>query len=132
MLGGAELARLPQVQQQAYRIAQAQSVQLPYLAVAAALLLLASCVYLFRLPPLTEATELADPHPHTFTEVLRHRHVRLGVLAPAVVERQEECRGFAGAGLGLPDHVAAFEGGRDQSRLNGGRRVVGGVGQNIQ
>src|SRR5438874_6174195 len=40
-----------------------------------------SCVYLFRLPPLTEATELADPHPHTFTEVLRHRHVRLGVLA---------------------------------------------------
>src|SRR5881227_117258 len=81
VLGGAELARLPQAQQQAYRIAQAQSVQLPYLAVAAALLLLASCVYLFRLPRLTEATEQADPHPHTFTEVLRHRHVRLGVLA---------------------------------------------------
>src|SRR5207237_376701 len=81
VLGGAELARLPQAQQQAYRIAQAQSVQLPYLAVAAALLLLASCVYLFRLPPLTEATELADPHPHTFTEVLRHRHVRLVAIA---------------------------------------------------
>src|SRR5438874_497807 len=41
----------------------------------------ASCVYLFRLPRLAEATEQADPHPHTFTEVLRHRHVRLGVLA---------------------------------------------------
>jgi len=81
VLGSAELARLPQAQQQAYRIAQAQSVQLPYLAVAAGLLLLASCVYLFRLPPLSEATEQADPHPHTFTEVLRYRHVRLGVLA---------------------------------------------------
>src|ERR1700732_5511153 len=42
VLGSAELARLPQAQQQAYRIAQAQSVQLPYLAVAGGLLLLAS------------------------------------------------------------------------------------------
>src|SRR5207244_1216165 len=69
VLGSAELARLPQAQQEAYRIVQAQSVQLPYLAIAGGLLLLASCVYLFRLPPLTEATERADPHPHTFSEV---------------------------------------------------------------
>lgn len=81
VLGSAELAQLPAARQEAYRIAQAESVQLPYLAVAGGLLLLASCVYLFRLPPLTEATEQADPHRHTFAEALRHRHLRLGVIA---------------------------------------------------
>ena len=55
--------------------------QQPYLAIAVALFVLASFVYLLHLPPLTEATEHADPRPHTFAEVLRHRHVRLGVLA---------------------------------------------------
>ena len=81
VLGSAELAQLPAARQEAYRIAQAESVQLPYLAVAGGLLLLASCVYLFRLPPLTEATEQADPQRHTFAEALRHRQLRLGVIA---------------------------------------------------
>ena len=81
VLGSEELARLPPAARQAYRIAQAQLVQLPYLGIAVGLLLLASLVYLFRLPPLTEATERADPHPHSFVDVLRHRHLRLGVLA---------------------------------------------------
>jgi FHS family L-fucose permease-like MFS transporter len=81
VLGGAELAQLAAPQQEAYRIAQAESVQLPYLGIAAGLFLLASFVYLFRLPPLTEATEQADPQHHTFAEVLRHRHLRLGVVA---------------------------------------------------
>jgi FHS family L-fucose permease-like MFS transporter len=81
VLGSAELAQLPEAQQEAYRIAQAASVQLPYLAIAGGLLLLAGCVYLFRLPPLTEATEQADPHHHTFAEALRHRQLRLGVVA---------------------------------------------------
>ena len=81
VLGSAELAQLPEAQQEAYRIAQAASVQSPYLAIAGGLLLLASCVYLFRLPPLTEATEQADPHRHTFAEALRHRQLRLGVVA---------------------------------------------------
>jgi FHS family L-fucose permease-like MFS transporter len=81
VLGSAELAQLAPAQQEAYRIAQAESVQQPYLGIAIGLFLLASFVYLFRLPPLTEATEQADPHRHTFAEVLRHRHLRLGVLA---------------------------------------------------
>ena len=81
VLGSAELAQLPQAQQETYRIAQAASVQWPYLAIAGGLLLLAGCVYLFRLPPLTEATEQADPQRHTFAEALRHRHLRLGVVA---------------------------------------------------
>ncbi|MFC5578388.1 sugar MFS transporter [Lysobacter niabensis] len=81
VLGSAELTQLAAPQQEAYRIAQAESVQLPYLGIAVGLFLLASFVYLFRLPPLTEATEQADPHHHTFFEVLRHRHLRLGVVA---------------------------------------------------
>ncbi|HJW46180.1 MAG TPA: sugar MFS transporter [Lysobacter sp.] len=81
VLGSAELAQLAPSQQETYRIAQAESVQLPYLGIAAGLFLLASFVYLFRLPPLTEATEQADPQHHTFGEVLRHRHLRLGVIA---------------------------------------------------
>jgi FHS family L-fucose permease-like MFS transporter len=81
VLGSAELAQLPAPARQAYRLAQAQLVQRPYLGIAIGLVLLASLVYLFRLPPLTEATERADPKHHSYAEVLRHRPLRLGVLA---------------------------------------------------
>jgi FHS family L-fucose permease-like MFS transporter len=81
VLGDQALAQLAPAQQEAYRIAQAASVQRPYLGIALGLFLLASFVYLFRLPALSEATEQSDPRHHTFAEVLRHRHVRLGVLA---------------------------------------------------
>jgi MFS transporter, FHS family, L-fucose permease len=81
VLSDAKLARLPLAQQEAYRSAQAHSVQMPYLGIALALFLLASFVYLFRLPPLTEATERADPQRHTFREVLQHRNLRLGMVA---------------------------------------------------
>jgi MFS transporter, FHS family, L-fucose permease len=81
VLGSAELAQLPAPARQAYRLAQAQLVQRPYLGIAIGLLLLASLVYLFRLPPLTEATERAGPKHHSYAEVLRHRPLRLGVLA---------------------------------------------------
>lgn len=81
VLGSAELAQLPAPARQAYRLAQAQLVQRPYLGIAVGLVLLASLVYLFRLPPLTEATEQADPQHHSYAEVLRHRPLRLGVLA---------------------------------------------------
>lgn len=81
VVGSAELAQLPAAEQLAYRTAQAESVQLPYLGLAVGLLVLAGLVYLFRLPPLTEATERADHQRHTFAEVLRHRHLRLGVVA---------------------------------------------------
>lgn len=81
VLGSTELAQLPAPARQAYRLAQAQLVQRPYLGIAVGLVLLASLVYLFRLPPLTEATEQADPQHHSYAEVLRHRPLRLGVLA---------------------------------------------------
>jgi MFS transporter, FHS family, L-fucose permease len=81
VLGADQLHQLPAAGQQAYRIAQAHSVQLPYLGIATGLFVLAAFVYLFRLPPLTEATALGDPQHHSFAEVLRHPNVRLGVLA---------------------------------------------------
>jgi FHS family L-fucose permease-like MFS transporter len=81
VLGAGELAPLPAAQQEAYRIAQAHSVQLPYLGIAVALFALASFVQLLHLPSHAEATEQADPHPHSFGEVLQHRHVRLGAIA---------------------------------------------------
>lgn len=81
VLGSEALARLSPAAREAYRLQQAQLVQMPYLGIAAGLLILASLVYLFRLPPLTEATERADPRPHGLADVLRHRHLRLGVLA---------------------------------------------------
>jgi FHS family L-fucose permease-like MFS transporter len=81
VLSAGELAQLPAAQQEAYRIAQAHSVQLPYLGIAVALFALASFVQLLHLPAHAEATEQADPHPHSFGEVLQHRHVRLGAIA---------------------------------------------------
>jgi MFS transporter, FHS family, L-fucose permease len=81
VLSGAELAQLPPAAAEAYRIAQAHSVQHPYLGIAVALFVLASCVQLLHLPPHAEATERADPHHHGFGEVLKARHVRLGALA---------------------------------------------------
>ncbi|GAA5068664.1 L-fucose:H+ symporter permease [Lysobacter panacisoli] len=81
VIGSTELAAMPETQQAAYRVAQAESVQLPYLGLAVGLFLLAAFVLLFRLPALTEATEQADHRNHTFGEALRHRHLRLGVIA---------------------------------------------------
>ena len=73
-LSAQELAALPAAE-------RVHTVQPLYLGVASALVVLAIAVALFRLPPHAEATEKADPQHHTFREVLRHPHVRWGVLA---------------------------------------------------
>jgi MFS transporter, FHS family, L-fucose permease len=79
VLGAAQIAQLAPAQAQSYRIAQSASVQGPYIGIAIGLGVLALAVYLLRLPPLTGARE--DPGVHTLAQVLRHRQVRLGVLA---------------------------------------------------
>jgi MFS transporter, FHS family, L-fucose permease len=81
VLAAPALAQLPAVEQLAYKVQQAQLVQVPYLILAALLFVLAIVVWLFRLPPLTEATEKADPVKHTLREALSHRHLLLGVIA---------------------------------------------------
>ncbi len=50
----------------------------------------------------------------------------------AVEHRQGECRGFAGAGLGLADQIAAFHQGRDGGGLNGRGRLVADIGKGLQ
>jgi FHS family L-fucose permease-like MFS transporter len=80
VLGTAELAALAPAARSAYRLQQAQLVTVPYLMLAGVLFALALGVWLFRLPPLTEATARGDARVHGFRDVLRHRHVRNGVI----------------------------------------------------
>ncbi|MEO5559019.1 MAG: L-fucose:H+ symporter permease [Dokdonella sp.] len=81
VLGAAELARLAPADLIAYRAQQAALVTGPYIGVAVTLFVLAFVVWIFRLPPLIEATARADAQKHRVADVLRHRHVRLGVIA---------------------------------------------------
>jgi len=78
---GEQIDALPMAEQVAYRAAEAQSVQGPYVGLAIALVLLAVFVYLFRLPKLAEATEQGDTSHHTLMDALRQPHVLFGVLA---------------------------------------------------
>ena len=81
VLGASELAQLAPAGLLAYRAEQAALVTGPYLAIAATLFVLALVVWLFRLPPLTEATARADGQRHRIGDLLRHRHLRLGIVA---------------------------------------------------
>ncbi|HXD38197.1 MAG TPA: L-fucose:H+ symporter permease [Rhodanobacter sp.] len=75
-----ELAALAPAQRLLYDTQQAQAVQFPYIGLALVLFLLALFVWMFRLPALTESTDRSDHDRHGFIEVLRHPHVRFGVL----------------------------------------------------
>ncbi len=81
VLGAAELAKLPAAEQLAYRVAQADLVGGPYVGLAVTLFVLAAIVAATRLPALAETVGGAIGRSHSFGEVLRHRHVRLGVVA---------------------------------------------------
>jgi FHS family L-fucose permease-like MFS transporter len=81
VLGADQLAAMSPDAIAAYRTTQAQSVQLPYLALAGGLLLLAAFVLVMRIPSLRAATDRADQAHHTFREALAHPHLRWGVLA---------------------------------------------------
>lgn len=81
VLGADQLAAMTPAELSAYRGVQAQSVQLPYLWLAAGMIALAVFVGAMRIPTLREA----DGHPEGvrpgFREALRHRRLRWGVLA---------------------------------------------------
>jgi len=76
VLGAEQLAALSAPEQLAYQTQQAQSVQGPYIGLALALFALAVVVWLFRLPAIA-----TDGGTATSLGVLRHSHVRLGVVA---------------------------------------------------
>jgi FHS family L-fucose permease-like MFS transporter len=81
VLGADQLATMSPGEIAGYRSIQAQSVQVPYLWLAGGMIALAAFVLLMRIPPQREATDAGDQRHHTFTEALRHRRLRWGVLA---------------------------------------------------
>jgi FHS family L-fucose permease-like MFS transporter len=81
VLGATELAALPPAQQLAYKMQQAQMVQLPYLGIAAVLFGLAVVVWWFHLPSLPAVEGGADDAAHSYADALAHRRVWLGMLA---------------------------------------------------
>ena len=81
VLGADQLAAMSPDALTAYRADQAQSVQLPYLLLAAGLAVMAALILVLRIPPLREATEAGERQHHTYREVLRRGHLRWGVLA---------------------------------------------------
>jgi FHS family L-fucose permease-like MFS transporter len=79
VLSASDLAQLSAAQLTAYNAAQATAVQGPYLALAAALLLLAILFSLARLPKIID-TEQGGAQGK-FADALKHRHLALGVVA---------------------------------------------------
>jgi FHS family L-fucose permease-like MFS transporter len=71
------LAAMPVEQAEAIRIAEAQSVQMPYLAIAGFVLFVAVLFAITRMPEISSAAEKEA----TFKGITRHRHLMLGVLA---------------------------------------------------
>lgn len=82
ILSGATVAAsgMTPAQEFAYRLQQAQMVQAPYLLIAGTLFALALVVFFFHLPSLANVeNEQADRY--RFSDALRYRHLRLGVVA---------------------------------------------------
>jgi FHS family L-fucose permease-like MFS transporter len=75
-----QLSAMSQADSLAYRAAEANAVQMPYLGLGIALFALAVFIFLFRLPAITEASEQGDIRHYGIFEPLRHRHVLFGVL----------------------------------------------------
>jgi FHS family L-fucose permease-like MFS transporter len=81
VLSSSDLAKFSADQLAAYNAAQATAVQGPYLALAAALLLLAILFALARLPKIADAEAAPGEAQGTFADVLKHRHLALGAVA---------------------------------------------------
>jgi FHS family L-fucose permease-like MFS transporter len=80
-LGVAELAQLPAAQQVIYRATQAASVQMPYLVLAAALLLLAVMFAFARLPKIDHVDDATlQLEKISKRSVLAHPHLLMGTL----------------------------------------------------
>jgi len=79
VLSADDLAKLPAAEVAAYHAKEAASVQGPYLALAAALLVLAILFAMARLPKIVDAED--GSVKGGYSEVLKHRHLALGVVA---------------------------------------------------
>jgi len=110
-----ELAALPPAEALAYRVAEAQSVQLPYFGLALTLFVLAVAIWMFRLPAIA-GVEDQPARAGGLKEVLRHPHLRYGVLAIFFYVGAEVSIGsvlvnflsMPGIGEGLTEQQATF------------------------
>ncbi|HEY0652735.1 MAG TPA: L-fucose:H+ symporter permease [Chryseosolibacter sp.] len=71
------LANMPVAQSEAIRIAEAQSVQMPYLVIAGVVMLVAMLFAITRMPEISSANERTA----TLKGITRHRHLMFGVVA---------------------------------------------------
>jgi FHS family L-fucose permease-like MFS transporter len=78
-LSAEQIKGLPAQESLAYKLAQASSVQMPYLGLALALLLLAGILLMLHLPSIS-AVEGDAEKSTTYAQVWKIRHVRLGVI----------------------------------------------------
>ncbi|MDR6672126.1 sugar MFS transporter [Xanthomonas sp. 1678] len=81
VLSADKIAAMSALEQAAYRGAQAQSVQVPYLLLAGGLLLLAVFVLVMRIPSLREDDAGSVESHHSFGDALRQSHLLWGVVA---------------------------------------------------
>jgi FHS family L-fucose permease-like MFS transporter len=80
---GDEIHRLSAAALQAYRISQASTVRLPYILIAATLLILATLIGFYKLPAITthvDTVDIEDPNTREAISIWRHRHLIFGVL----------------------------------------------------
>ena len=79
-LSVADVAKLPAVEQAAYRASEAATVQMPYLGLAALLLLLAALFAFVRMPKISHSDDDLHAGADRHTSVLSHRHLVLGTV----------------------------------------------------
>ncbi len=78
-----ELAQLPPDQQVAYKVAEASSVQLPYLGLAAALFIIAAVFAVIKLPAIEAAVDTnvaGDAYHEQYPSAWKFRHLVLGAV----------------------------------------------------
>ena len=81
VLSAVEFAKLDTAHQLAYRLQQAEMVQIPYIGIAITLFVLAMIVYQFHLPTISTAEDHTAEPAHPFRTALAHRHLLFGVIA---------------------------------------------------
>ncbi|MBC8041849.1 MAG: sugar MFS transporter [Rhizobacter sp.] len=98
-----QLKAMPAADWQAYKVAEASSVQVPYLGLAAALFLLAAAIAWFKLPVIA-AVEGEEARQGSFMDAIKIPHLSLGALGIFVYVGAEVAIGsFLVNFIGLPE-----------------------------
>lgn len=113
VLGVNELASMSVAEVQAYKIAEAEAVQIPYLILAGTLILLAVIIWKFNLPKILDAEDTGTTE-WSFKDAFHYSHLKFGVIGIFVYVGAEVSIGsflvnyFSGElDLGLTEKAAA-------------------------